>query len=119
VQCACSFREWTKLLHFSIASSDESQNGFWFGSPVGGLFSAILIYFGFESSMELLLESVLQVRVLEETQFTCLAGIPHNKVYNGFVICGKPKHAHVSDYEKLCFIEHGISVVVRMQLNCM
>jgi hypothetical protein len=42
----------------------------------------------------------LRVRVLEETQFTCSAGIPHNKVYNGFVICGKPKHAHVLVYEK-------------------
>jgi hypothetical protein len=44
--------------------------------------------------------SLLRVRVLEETQFTCSTGIPHNKVYNGFVICGKPKHAHVSVYEK-------------------
>jgi hypothetical protein len=47
--CARSFAEQTKLLHFLVASSDESQNGFRFRSPVGGLFSAILIYFQFES----------------------------------------------------------------------
>jgi hypothetical protein len=45
--CARSFGERIKLLHFSVMSSDKSQNVFRFESPVGGLFS--VIYFLFDS----------------------------------------------------------------------
>jgi hypothetical protein len=38
-----------KVLHFWVSSYDESQNGFQFGSPVGGVFLMCWTYYGFES----------------------------------------------------------------------
>jgi hypothetical protein len=41
-----------KVLLFWVSSSNESQNRFWFGSPVGGMFLMFQTYFRFGSNNE-------------------------------------------------------------------